>query len=63
MVIIKFDMICMTINDFLEWHIAVGMGLLVQVGETHDMMKPPENFPKCNSFKPSINEEFLNTLS
>lgn len=34
---------------------AVGMGLVVQVGEAKDMVKPPKNFPKCNNYKPEIN--------
>lgn len=34
---------------------SVGMGLVLQVGEPSDMIKPPENFPKCNNFKPAVN--------
>lgn len=34
---------------------AVGMGLVLQVGETSEMVKAPANFPKCNNYKPTIN--------
>lgn len=30
------------------------MGVILQVGEHHEMVKPPENFPKCNSFVPEV---------
>lgn len=35
---------------------AVGMGLVVQVGEADDMVKPPVGFPKCGNYKPQIFE-------
>lgn len=38
----------------LEWHMAVGMGLVLQVGELHEMLPPPDNFPKCNVYTPNI---------
>lgn len=41
--------------DPTEWHLAVGMGLVVQVGEAKNMVKPPKDFPKCNNYKPEIN--------
>ncbi|KAG5677062.1 hypothetical protein PVAND_006846 [Polypedilum vanderplanki] len=37
-----------------EWHVNVGMGFLLQVGETSEMVKAPENFPKCNSYTPDV---------
>lgn len=37
-----------------EWHMAVGMGLVLQVGELKDMVPPPDNFPQCKSFTPNI---------
>jgi hypothetical protein len=43
-----------------EWHMAVGMGLVLQVGESDDMVKPPKNFPKCNNFKPDVDFSLLN---
>jgi hypothetical protein len=38
---------------------AVGMGLVLQVGEPHEMVKPPDNFPKCNNFMPDVDISFL----
>lgn len=35
----------------------VGMALMMQVGEPSDMVKPPENFPKCNNFTPPIKQQ------
>jgi hypothetical protein len=32
----------------------VGMGLVMQVGEPSDMVKPPSGFPKCNNFTPPV---------
>uniref|UniRef100_U5EZN5 Putative laccase 2 n=1 Tax=Corethrella appendiculata TaxID=1370023 RepID=U5EZN5_9DIPT len=37
-----------------EWHTAVGMSILLQVGETSEHVKPPENFPKCGNYVPKI---------
>ena len=42
-----------------EWHMAVGMSLVLQVGETTDMKNPPANFPKCNNYKPDVDRAFL----
>lgn len=39
---------------------AVGMGLVVQVGEQDDMVKPPKGFPKCNSYTPNVDRSELN---
>lgn len=39
-----------------EWHLSMGIGLILQVGETHEMIPPPVDFPKCNSFTPDISE-------
>lgn len=41
-------------NFSLEWHITVGMGLVLQVGEPSEMLKPPDNFPKCNNYMPDV---------
>jgi hypothetical protein len=30
------------------------MGLILQVGELNEMVKPPKNFNKCNSYEPDI---------
>lgn len=45
---------------FSDWHMAVGMGLVVQVGEQDDMVKPPAGFPKCNHYTPDIDSSVLN---
>uniref|UniRef100_T1GHN8 Uncharacterized protein n=1 Tax=Megaselia scalaris TaxID=36166 RepID=T1GHN8_MEGSC len=37
-----------------EWHVHIGMGLLVQVGEVDQMVKAPNGFPKCGDFVPDI---------
>jgi hypothetical protein len=39
---------------------AVGMGLVLQVGEPDQMVKPPVNFPMCNNFKPDFDLSILN---
>lgn len=39
---------------------AVGMGLVLQVGELNQMVRPPKNFPKCNNFKPVVKDIFRN---
>lgn len=39
---------------FIEWHLSIGMGLLLQVGEPHEMLKTPKKFPMCNNFQPNI---------
>ncbi|KAK3597474.1 hypothetical protein CHS0354_041893 [Potamilus streckersoni] len=31
----------------IEFHVEIGMGLIIQVGEPGQMPKPPRNFPKC----------------
>lgn len=33
---------------------AVGMGLVLQVGELFEMVPPPTDFPRCNSYTPDI---------
>jgi FtsP/CotA-like multicopper oxidase with cupredoxin domain len=37
-----------------EWHLSIGMGLVLQVGETSEMVKPPVGFPKCGSYTPDV---------
>lgn len=43
-----------------EWHLAIGMGLVLQVGEPHQMVPPPFNFPRCGNYQPDI--RFLSRL-
>jgi hypothetical protein len=45
-----------------EWHMAVGMGLVLQVGETSQMLKPPPNFPKCGNYLPDIDSSVLDQV-
>lgn len=42
---------------------AVGMGLVVQVGEPNEMIAPPKDFPKCNNYRPNIDADILNRLT
>lgn len=37
-----------------EWHLSIGMGLIVQVGRTTQMRNAPYNFPKCNNYVPRV---------
>lgn len=43
----------------LEWHMANGMALVVQVGESYQMVTPPLGFPKCNNFTPKLYRQYL----
>lgn len=42
-----------------EWHTAVGMALVVQVGEPEDFVQAPENFPTCNKYQPDLDESLF----
>lgn len=35
-----------------DWHLPIGMALMIQVGETSEMRRPPDNFPRCFSYMP-----------
>ncbi|KAL9895317.1 uncharacterized protein ACN2A1_006056 [Glossina fuscipes fuscipes] len=37
-----------------EWHVAIGMGLILQVGPTARMVKPPVGFPRCGNYLPRV---------
>ncbi|XP_055854376.1 uncharacterized protein LOC129918065 [Episyrphus balteatus] len=37
-----------------EWHLAIGMGLILQVGNQNQMVSPPKDFPKCKNYVPNI---------
>lgn len=37
-----------------EWHVNIGMGVVVQVGEPSEMVKPPTGFPRCGNYKPDV---------
>lgn len=36
-----------------EWHLAIGMGFILQVGEIGDIPKPSQNYAKCHDFLPN----------
>ena len=36
-----------------DWHMPIGMALVVQVGEIHEMKQPPTDFPTCHNFIPN----------
>ncbi|XP_058126517.1 uncharacterized protein LOC131285323 [Anopheles ziemanni] len=42
------------IHCHFEWHLANGMGLVLQVGEIEGMLKPPADFPRCGSYQPPL---------
>lgn len=35
-----------------DWHLPIGMAVMIQVGEPDEMRKPPANFPRCQNFMP-----------
>lgn len=35
-----------------DWHLPIGMALMIQVGEIEQMRKPPSNFPRCHNYMP-----------
>lgn len=35
-----------------DWHLPIGMALMIQVGEKEQMRKPPKNFPRCHNYMP-----------
>lgn len=42
------------VHCHFEWHLAIGMGLVLQVGELNEMIKPPKDFPTCNEYVPDV---------
>lgn len=36
-----------------DWHLAIGMAVIFQVGETDEMKKRPEGYSECKSFMPN----------
>ncbi|KZS15189.1 Laccase 2 [Daphnia magna] len=46
----------------LSFHIEVGMGLIFKVGEHHDFPQVPENFPKCGSWLPPVDEDEFESI-
>ncbi|XP_055904977.1 uncharacterized protein LOC129940613 [Eupeodes corollae] len=37
-----------------EWHFATGMGVIIQVGDTNQMVRAPADFPKCKNYQPQV---------
>jgi Multicopper oxidase len=37
-----------------EWHLGMGMSMVLQVGELDEMVQPPVGFPRCNNYQPPI---------
>lgn len=35
-----------------DWHLPIGMSLVIQVGDIEQMQKAPENFPRCRNYLP-----------
>lgn len=48
--------------SFSEFHVGNGMGLILQVGEHKEMVKPSAGFPKCNNFVPKIDANIFSAL-
>ncbi|XP_067620020.1 uncharacterized protein [Eurosta solidaginis] len=48
-----------------EWHLAIGMGLILQVGNTSEMVPTPKRFPVCGNYLPEleVGEPFSGTKS
>jgi hypothetical protein len=34
--------------------LGIGMGMVLQVGEIDEMIKPPPNFPRCGNYQPDF---------
>ena len=41
----------MVFHCHIDFHAEIGMGLILQVGEIHQMPKPPHKFPMCGNWK------------
>ncbi|KAI8121740.1 hypothetical protein FF38_00341 [Lucilia cuprina] len=37
-----------------EWHLAIGMGLILQVGTPQQMVTAPSDFPRCGNYVPPV---------
>nr|ATI08981.1 laccase I [Monochamus alternatus] len=38
----------------IEFHTEIGMALVLKVGEDHDMLPVPQNFPRCGDYLPEL---------
>ncbi|XP_046546794.1 laccase-2-like [Haliotis rubra] len=41
----------------IDFHVAIGMALIVQVGELNQMPRPPKHFPRCGNWEYTGEEE------
>lgn len=41
----------------VEWHMHVGMRLIMKVGERSEMVPPPAGFPQCGNYMPTMNKK------
>lgn len=37
----------------MDWHLSIGMSVMIQVGEVHEMRRPPDDFPRCGDYMPN----------
>lgn len=44
----------------IDWHLGIGMAFLIQVGELDEITPPPNNFPTCRDYKPTV--ELVNVV-
>ncbi|KAL9706052.1 hypothetical protein quinque_009570 [Culex quinquefasciatus] len=40
------------VHCHFEWHLGIGMSLILQVGDVDQMKKPPPGFPTCGHYRP-----------
>jgi len=38
----------------ITFHVEIGMGLILQVGNRSEMLSPPKDFPKCGNYIPEV---------
>lgn len=44
------------LHSHFKYRMAMGMSLIVQVGEHSDFVKAPEGFPTCEDYLPELDE-------
>lgn len=42
------------IHCHFEWHLGIGMSMILQVGEHDEMVETPAGFPKCGNYMPDV---------
>lgn len=38
----------------IDWHLGIGMALVHRVGKQSEITPPPDTFPKCRDYKPTV---------